>query len=209
MNENTKIKNLLKYTTVSEKSYNGSLYEAGYHTLNIHGEIVPGQRQPSKRLDSVPFDFNNKVVLDMGSNQGGMLFEIQNKIKEGIGIDFNHRLVNVANKIKQSHDYSNLSFYVFDLENEDLNLIKNFLKNEIDIIFLLSICMWIKNWKDLCIWCSKNASACLFESNGAKNDQEDQFIFLKSIYKNVHLIREKSIDDPIQHKRKLYYCDNL
>lgn len=208
MNNISKIKNLLQYTTTSDKTYNGSIYEGGYHSLVIHGEETKGQRQPKERLDGVPFNFDNTTVLDIGSNQGGMLFAIQNQIKEGVGIDFDHRLVNVSNRIKGSHDYKNLNFFVFDLENEDFNLINNFADNKFDIIFLLSVCMWIKNWKELCAWCSVNAKSCLFETNGKKHEQQEQLDVLNSLYKSVILVRDKSTDDKSQSKRRLYYCEN-
>lgn len=208
MNDFNKIKNLLQYTTTSDKSYNGSEYEGGYHTLSICGRTIIGQRNPAQRLEGVPYDFTNKTVLDVGSNQGGMLFQIQDSIEQGIGIDFDHRLVNVANKIKQTHNYSNLNFYVFDLEKETFDLINNFASKQIDIIFLLSVCMWIKNWKELCTWCSTNAKSCLFETNGKKTEQAEQVEFLKTLYKTVLLIREKSNDDPSQTKRQLYFCEN-
>lgn len=208
MDDIKKIKNLLQYTTTSDKTYNGEQYDGGYHSLNIHNVSTTGQRQPSERLAGVPFDFNNKTVLDIGSNQGGMLFEIQDSIKEGVGIDFDYRLVNVANKIQNSHNYNNLNFFVFDLEKEDFNLIHNFSQYKVDIIFLLSVCMWIKPWKELVYWCSKTAKSCLFETNGKKWQQQEQLEVLQSSYKNVTLIRDKSIDDPSQSKRKLYYCEN-
>jgi hypothetical protein len=156
-----------------------------------------------------PYDFQNKVVLDIGSNQGGMLFAIQDKIKEGIRIDFNYKLVNIANHIKSNENFSNLNFFVFDLEQEDFDLIFNFIKNDsIDIIFLLSICMWIRNWKELCIWCSKSSKSMLFETNGSDQEQDEQIAFLKSIYSNILLINDRSLDDPRQHKRRLYFCEN-
>lgn len=203
-----KIKNLLQYTVTSGSAYNGRHYEGGYHTLTIHGEVIKGQRNPKQRLEDIPFDFNNKTVLDIGSNQGGMLFAVQDKIKEGVGIDFDHRLVNVANRIRSSHKYHNLNFFVFNLENEDHNLINNFADNKFDIVFLLSVCMWIKNWRELCKWCSANAKSCLFETNGKKDQQLEQVELLKTLYKKVTLIRDKSDDDASQSKRKLYYCEN-
>jgi len=208
MNDYIKIKNLLQYTTTSDKSYNGGEYEGGYHTLNICDRTILGQRNPAQRLEGVPYDFTNKTVLDVGSNQGGMLFQVQDNIEQGIGIDFDHRLVNVANKIKQTHNYSNLNFYVFDLEKETFDLINNFASKQIDIIFLLSVCMWIKNWKEFCTWCSINAKSCLFETNGKKSEQAEQVKFLKTLYKTVLLIREKSNDDLSQTKRQLYFCEN-
>lgn len=208
MDKYSKIKNLLQYTTTSDKTYNGKEYEGGYHTLNILGNIVKGQRDPKQRLLDVPYNFTEKTVLDVGCNQGGMLFEIQNKINQGIGIDFDHRLINVANRVKQLNDYSNLNFFVFDLEQEDFNLLENFADEKIDIIFLLSVCMWIKNWKEFCLWCSLNAKSCLFETNGKKYEQDEQIEFLKTLYKTVILVRGKSTDDESQTKRKLYYCEN-
>jgi 2-polyprenyl-3-methyl-5-hydroxy-6-metoxy-1,4-benzoquinol methylase len=203
-----KIKNLLQYTKTSDKTYNGRDYEWGYHSLIIHGTNIKGQRDPKQRLKDVPFDFSNKTMLDIGSNQGGMIFAIQDKIKEGIGIDFDHRLINAANKIKGSHNYHNLNFFVFDLENEDFNLINNFASNKFDIIFLLSVCMWIESWKELCIWCAANAKSCLFETNGKESQQQEQLNFLQTLYKKVVLVRDKSTDDKNQLKRSLYYCEN-
>lgn len=203
-----KIKNLLQYTVTSGKAYNGRHYEGGYHTLTIHNQEIKGQRNPKQRLQDIPFNFTNKTVLDIGCNQGGMLFALQDKIKDGIGIDFDHKLINVANRIRSSHNYNNLNFYVFNLEKEDHDLINNFTDNKFDIIFLLSVCMWIKNWKELCKWCSVNAKCCLFETNGKKDQQEDQVNFLKTLYKKVTLIRDKSIDDPGQKNRSLYFCEN-
>jgi len=208
MKEFDKINNLLQYTTTSSKSYNGKLYEGGYHSLIIHGVETKGQRKPGKRLEDIPFDFTNKTVLDIGSNQGGMLFEIQNKIKEGVGIDFDHRLVNASNRIRGSHKYTNLNFFVFNLEKEDFNLINSFAENKFDIIFLLAVCMWIKPWKKLVTWCSENAKSCLFETNGKKFQQQEQVEYLKTVYKTVTMIRAKSTDDPGQPNRSLYYCEN-
>lgn len=201
-----KIKNLLQYTTTSGKAYNGGAFEGGYHTLNVLGESIQGQRKPSYRYEHINYDFTGKTVLDIGSNQGGMLYEIQSKIKQGIGIDFDHRLVNVANRISDAHNYNNLSFYVFNLDKEDYNLLNNFADNKIDVIFLLSVCMWIKDWRSLVRWVHANSSHCLFETNGKKDQQQEQIDFLKSLYKEVRITHETSDDDPGQKKRKTVWC---
>ena len=206
MNNRDKIKNLLQYTITSGKAYNGGAFEGGYHTLNILGETVQGQRLPSYRYEHIDYDFTGKTVLDIGSNQGGMLYEIQSKIKQGIGIDFDYRLVNVANRISNTHNYSNLSFYVFDLDKEDYNLLNNFANEKIDVIFLLSVCMWIKDWKSLVEWVYNNSNHCLFETNGKKEQQHEQINFLKSLYKKVTITHEVSADDPGQKKRKTVWC---
>lgn len=201
-----KIKNLLQYTATSGKAYNGGAFEGSYHTLNILGETIKGQRMPSYRYEGIDYDFTGKTVLDIGSNQGGMLYEIQSKVKQGIGVDFDHRLVNVANRISDAHNYNNLSFYVFNLDKEDYNLLNNFADEKIDAIFLLSVCMWIKDSKSLVHWVYENSTHCLFETNGKKEQQQEQIDFLRSLYSDVTITHDTSDDDPGQKKRKTVWC---
>jgi 2-polyprenyl-3-methyl-5-hydroxy-6-metoxy-1,4-benzoquinol methylase len=208
MNNINKIKNMLRYTTTSKTSYNGKGFEGGYHTLNICDTVIPGQRKPDDRIRNVPYDFKNKTVLDIGSNQGGMLYSVHDKINEGVGIDFDYRLVNVANRIKSSHQYNNINFYVFDLNKEDFNLINNLSSSTYDIVFLLSVCMWIDTWRELCTWCATNIKSCLFETNGSATQQDEQVALLLTLYSKVALINKKSSDDPGKAKRRLYFCEN-
>jgi len=208
MSDLEKIKNLLTYTVTSGKSYNGRNHETGYHTLTINGQVLPGQRNPGMRLQTVYYDFTNKVVLDIGSNQGGMLFEIASKIRYGIGIDFDPRLVNVSNRISNTNRY-NIDFYNFNLDKEDFNLINSLNReNKIDVTFLLAVCMWIKPWKELITWVSRNSTHCLFESNGKSKQQNEQIEYLKTVFKSVEVLAESSEDDPKQKKRKLLWCSN-
>lgn len=201
-----KIKKLLSYTTTSNKQYNGVEYEGGYHTLKINDTIVKGQRNPAQRFEGVNFDFNGKTVLDIGSNQGGMLYEVQDKIKKGVGVDFDYRLVNVSNRISQYNGYNNLSFYVFDADSENFNLLNDFSDQKYDVVFLLAVCMWIKSWKDLIKWVYENSNYCLFETNGKKDLQSEQISYLKGLYSSVELIHKTSEDDPKQKKRSTYWC---
>jgi SAM-dependent methyltransferase len=208
MSDLEKIKNLLTYTVTSGKSYNGRHHETGYHTLKINGQVLPGQRNPGQRLSTVKYDFTNKVVLDIGSNQGGMLFEIADKIKYGIGIDFDPRLVNVANRISNTNKY-NIDFYNFNLDKEDFNLINNLNReNNIDVVFLLAVCMWIKPWKELIAWVKQNSNYCLFETNGKSKQQAEQIDYLNKTFRSVEILAESSQDDPKQKKRKLLWCSS-
>mgnify|MGYP005623436315 CR=1 FL=1 len=207
--EELKLINLLNYTKKSASTYSGELYDIGYHTLKLGDKVLKGQRNPEERFKNVPFDFKGKSVLDIGSNQGGMLNAVSNEIKFGIGIDYDYRMVNVSNRIKEASNNKNLQFYVFDLENEKLEYIKDFLPtNKVDICFLLSVCMWLPNWKELIQFVQNTSDNLLFESNGKEEQQEEQIEFLKSIYKDVLLINETSEDDPLQKKRKLLLCKN-
>lgn len=201
------ILNLLNYTKTSGSSYNGQDFPAGYHTVDIKGFHAAGQRHPKERFGIIPYDFTGKTVLDIGSNQGGMLFNIADKISQGVGIDYDYRLVNAANRIRSYTDTRNLGFYVFDLEKEELGLIKDFVpQGRVDIVFLLAVCMWIKNWKRVIDFAQSISDSLLFESNGEEAQQDEQLAYLRSHYKNIQLLSEKSLDDKSQQNRKLYFC---
>jgi SAM-dependent methyltransferase len=200
------VRNLLAYTKTSNSAYNAEEFPAGYHSITLNGERLRGQREPGVRIDLAPVDFAGKSVLDIGSNQGGMLFQIRDKIRWGVGIDFDSRMVNAANRIRSALGSSALSFYVFDLEREPLDLIQDFLPEaKADICFLLSVCMWITNWRDVIDFASRHSAAMLFETNGSEQQQGEQIAYLRQIYQSVQKLSGESADDPGQRKRELYY----
>lgn len=204
--ESRRLLNLLNYTKRNRSSYNGAVYESGYHTLVIDGREVKGQRDPLQRLAEVPFNFNGTTVLDIGSNQGGMLFALADKIKFGVGIDFDYKMVNVANRIALSQRLPNIRFYVFDLEQEDLGVMRNFMpSSRVDIVFLLAVCMWITTWREVIDLTCSISDALLFESNGSSLQQDEQAAYLRKKYREVVTIQENSTDDPTA-PRKLFLC---
>jgi SAM-dependent methyltransferase len=201
------IMNLLAYTKTSGSAYAAQPFPAGYHTMSVGNVEIRGQRNPKQRLADVPFDFTGKTVLDIGCNQGGMLFAIADKISCGIGIDYDPRMINAANKVRSHTKRQNLDFYIFDLEKEDLDLIEDFMPvQKIDIIFLLSVCMWIGNWQQVIGFCASRSPAMLFESNGYGDAQDVQLAYLKLCYNDIQLLSGESADDPSQKNRKLYLC---
>jgi SAM-dependent methyltransferase len=197
--------NLLNYTKTSSSSYSARRYPAGYHTIEIDGSRIQGQRDPRARLARVPIDFRGKTVLDIGSNQGGMLFALDG-IKWGVGIDYDSRMVNAANRIRAARGATNLDFYVFDLEKEPLALIEDFLPSRADIVFLLSVCAWLSNWRDVVGFAARSSDAMLFESNGTEWHQAEQERELQRRYASVEPLARASEDDPKQKRRRLYYC---
>lgn len=202
-----KIMNLLNYTKKSSVSYSAGDFESGYHTFKIDEYNFKGQRDPELRFKDLPFSLDKLSVLDIGCNQGGMLYAFSDVIKYGVGIDYDSRMINVANKLKSYNNINNLDYYVFDLENEDLNYIYDLLpEDKVDVVLLLSICMWISNWRDVVLFSARISEKMIFESNGSTEEQKVQIEYLKEIYHNVQLIHSTSEDDPSQKMRKLYYC---
>ncbi len=201
------ILNVLNYAKASESTYSGDNFPAGYHSIDIGGLRFEGQRNPRERLSLVPFDFTGKSVLDIGCNQGGMLFAITDKISYGVGIDYDPRLINAANRIRTHAGLGKLAFYVFDLENENLDLIKDMVSDEkVDIVFLLAVCMWIKNWRQVIDFAAQISRQMLFESNGSEEQQKEQVDCLRTKYRTVQLLSGQSLDDRSQKSRRLYLC---
>lgn len=200
------IQNILNFTKTSNSHYSAEQFPAAYHTINIKGRQVPGQRDPSKRLASVPIDFHGKSVLDLGCNQGGMIHQVRTLIKWGVGIDYDPRMINAANRIKSVNASENISFYIVDLQNDPLELISDFMPDrKADICFLLSVCMWLKNWQQVIDFAHSKSNSMLFETNGSALQQDQQINYLKAKYSVVNMLSEMSDDDPIQKSRKLFY----
>jgi len=202
-----KIINLLNYTKRSASAYDGEGYDVGYHSFNIGGRKFKGQRDPTQRFANVEYDFTGKTLLDIGCNQGGMIHEVADQIKHGVGIDYDSRMINVANRIRSYNNSQNVDFFVFNLEEEPLDMITDLLpEGKVDIAFLLSVCMWFNNWKDVVKFVYDHSDALLFESNGKVEQQDEQIAYLNELYSRVDLLAATSEDDPRQKRRKLLIC---
>lgn len=205
--ETRRLRNVLTYTKTSGSPYNAQSCVSGYHSIEINGQLLAGQRNPKERLGVVPFDFAGKTVLDLGSNQGGMLFAVADRIRSGVGVDYDGRMVNAANRIKASRNSQNVHFYVFNLESEPLPFLGNLLQQQgVDIVFLLSVCMWIANWRQVIDHARSIAPTMLFESNGSEEQQREQEEYLRATYREVTKLQGESRDDPLQTARKLFLC---
>ncbi len=98
------------------------------------------QRDTRKRL--VNFGVNskfikNKTVLDIGSNIGGISFEIIKMCpRKIVGLEYDKNKVNISNLIAKIHNINNVSFYQNDVESDFFKF--NFLEI-FDIVFCLSL----------------------------------------------------------------------
>ncbi|MEX2670962.1 MAG: methyltransferase domain-containing protein [Phycisphaeraceae bacterium] len=202
------VANLLNYTKTSGTLYAATKMPAGYHTIELNGQTLRGQRNPRERLDAIPLDFSGKTVLDIGCNQGGMLFALRDQIASGTGIDFDTRMINVANRISRCMGANHLDFYVFDLATEQLDIIRDLLPTpKVDIAFLLAVCMWIPNWREVIQFTADVSDQMVFESNGSPRQQQEQISYLESLYGEVTQLTASSDDDATScTSRQLYLC---
>jgi SAM-dependent methyltransferase len=202
------IKEMLSKTT-QKSFYNGwnNRTTYGYHSFNISNIKLEGQRQPHIRLNKMNkfIDFKNKTIIDFGCNNGGMLLHLP-QIKEGWGLDYSEDCIIAANKISNILKYNNKTVFI----QKDLNKFNydEFIKNnnigKVDIIFLLSLGSWIKEWKSLYSKSYNIADTIILETN---NDKEGipQLELFENLGANIKLISSTSNDDTTNnYGRKTY-----
>ena len=205
----SKILNILNYTKTSSSSYSAKKFPAGYHTIKIGKDEYAGQRQPESRIQKTGINFTNKSVLDIGSNQGGMLLAVQEQIKWGVGVDYDYRMINASSLIKREKGITNLDFYVFDIDKDPHNLLLDYMREDtVDVVFLLAVCAWVKEWRGLINFCTTRARTLVFEANGLPKEQADQIACIEEVFGDVNLCTESSDDDPEYKNRQLLIAEN-
>lgn len=200
----TEIKKKLMITT--GKVHNNGWHNNttfGYHSFNISNINIKGQRNPKQRLQLIKkhVNFENKVVVDFGCNSGGMLLHLY-ELKKGFGYDFNQNCIDFANFLNNTLRFNNnLNFYKKDLNFFDFDILKN---ENVDIIFLLALGSWIKNWVELYTNSVKKVSTIIYETN---NDEEakPQLKLFRDLGCDLTLISPASTDDITNnHRRRTY-----
>ena len=156
--------------TTKASHYNGwsnSRTKYGYHSFDICNIQFAGQRNPVKRLDIMRshYSFENKYLIDIGCNTGGMLFHCT-EINKGKGVDFDRKCLDAAEIVKtRTKLYDHLDFFQSDLDKDNPDII--FSDGPADVVFLLSLGSWIKNWRQLDNTVMKNTSTIFLETNKA------------------------------------------
>ena len=205
----TKLLNLLDYTKTSGSGYEGAEFPAGYHEITIHVQTFAGQRKPTDRLNKAPYDFAGKTVLDIGCNQGGMVFALEDQLKWGIGVDYDYRMINACNAVANELRSGNTRFYTFDVDRDPHGLLQDFLpESKVDVVFLLAVCFWVNQWKELITYCARISENMLFEANGDDASMAEQIAYLHTVYSSVEQLTDDSSEDTTCRTRKLFWLSN-
>jgi hypothetical protein len=184
-------------STTNTTHYNGwsnARMKYGYHSFNLHNINFQGQRNPKMRLDLMRqfYKFENKCVLDLGCNNGGMLFHLP-EIRKGLGVDFDTNCIDAAEIIKtELKIYDHLEFMQQDLNNCDLSNLLT--ENKPDVVFLLSLGSWVKNWPQLYTTVLKNTPTIILETNNS-HEGKAQLDHFTSANCQIQLISSQSLDD--------------
>lgn len=200
---------ILDYTKSNKRWFDEKDFVAGYQSVTVQGRTFKGQRDTASRLAKIPYDFQGKAVLDVGCANGALLHELAPVIRLGVGLEVNPKCVNAANALKAVNNVSNIHFYAFDLDKDDLTLLPTFLLNSnVDVCLFLNLALWVKRWKQALTACSDLATTLLFEAHGKPEEQREQMDFVRSLFHDVTELSTSSDDDPTYAKRSLYLCEN-
>lgn len=185
-------------TTRNYTMYNGwgnARTDYGYHSFNLPGVDIKAQRTPSKRIEEFQkhINFNNKVVVDIGCNVGGMLFHIPN-LRKGYGFDYDDKCIVAANNISNILNRPEISFSTIDLDKVPHSSLDNYVKEKIDVVFLLSVGKWIASHRDLYRFFIEKGSDIIIELNNNRKDQKQLDVF-REYGLNPQLIIQGSPDD--------------
>ena len=184
--------------TVGKSQYNGwsNRLEFGYHSFDLFNIHIQGQRNPKQRFEKIKnnYDFTGKTVLDLGCNTGGMLLHIP-EIQRGLGVDYDQNCIDSCNIFRDRLNYScKLDFVKEDLNNINIPSFCQRQGLKPDIIFLLSIGSWVKEWKKLYTDAYAVSSDILLETNNEYEGKQQLELF-QQLGANIHLISDKSDDD--------------
>lgn len=185
----------LKSTTelIHYNGWNNKRKDHGYHSFSIYNINFIGQRNPVARLNKFRkfYDFKNKYVMDIGSNSGGMLFHLF-EASRCLGVDYDEKCIAASEFIRdQLLFYKNYNFIKKDLQKDDIS---DLFSEKPDVVFLLSMGSWLKNWKDIYELVSKNTKTIFLETNNNTEGKPQLDYFSEKGYSLV-LVSENSDDD--------------
>lgn len=195
--------------------YNGwgnARTEFGYHSFDLPNVSIKGQRTPSKRLEEFKkhVSFNDKVVVDIGCNVGGMLHHLP-EIKQGYGFDYDDKCIVAANNISKILNQDKAEFYQFDFDQRSHEDVLKIIKQKIDVVFLLSVGKWISSHKELYKFFIEQGADIILELNNNRKDQSQLDVFKEAGLKPKLIISGSPDDNTEDNKnhRATYFIKNV
>ena len=130
-----------------------------------------------------------------------MIFHMES-IASGTGIDYDSRCIDFANYFKQILKADHLSFFKKDLNSYVID-------KEYDIIFLLSLGSWVKNWKNLYKQSIEKTKIIILEINNVEEGKPQIEFFEKNNCKIKKIIDASEDDITNNLKRKTFLIEKI
>ena len=94
---------------------------------------LKGLRDTKKRINKLKLEkyTNNKIILDIGTNIGSILLNMQENYQEAVGIEYNPKLIDIAEMVRAYKKKNRIQFICSDFQSYEFN--KSF-----DVIFSLA-----------------------------------------------------------------------
>ena len=98
-------------------------YGQGYFYQSFERINLSGLRNSKKRIEQYKIleEIKNKEIIDIGSNSGFILFQLDNVFKNATGIEYNPKLIEVALKVKSFLNIKNIFFIKSDFLKHNFN----------------------------------------------------------------------------------------
>lgn len=149
---------------------------------------------------------SGKKVLDIGSNIGGILFELfKMQPAKAVGLEYDKEKIDISKLITKIHAYENIDFYQMDIESS--SFIEDF-SQKYDIIFCLAI---IEHLRDKEVFINKLARICdgylFFEGNNGTDIKKVKDSLENAGFGMVNYIGLSDDEkDKSNNTRPLYIC---
>jgi hypothetical protein len=109
-----------------------------------------------------------------------------------LGVDYDEKCIAASEFIKNKLlFYNNYNFVKRDLQKEDIS---DLFHEKPDVVFLLSMGSWLKNWKDIYELVSKNTKTIFLETNNNDEGKPQIDYFTEKGY-SIVLVSNNSDDD--------------
>ncbi len=183
-------KKIYKLISEDQKSFD---YGNGYFYQSCERIGISGLRNTKMRVESLNLSefTSNKSILDIGTNTGFLLFQMDNNFHRCEGIDWNPTLINVANEVKNYLNISNIFFHKGDF-------LKHNFDNNFDLILSLANHTTydggIKDYKEYfqkILKLLKKDGSLILESHHPSIESEDKFNEILNLLKvNFNMLKK-------------------
>ncbi|MCL2520817.1 MAG: glycosyltransferase [Spirochaetaceae bacterium] len=177
--------------------------------LTVSQEI--GQRDIKKRLTRFAItqkQISNKKVLDIGSNIGGLLLELQKMgYSSALGLEYDLEKVKIANLIVKIHEFKTVKFRQIDVESD---VFTTNIEQSYDVVFCFAVIGHLKNKKLFLQKLKKICTGTLyFEGNDGLSTEETQELSEEAGFININFIGLSDDEkDDYNNNRPLFICNN-